>query len=76
MASTFHFRRTHARNRLFYVNTRNCTQVGFFILDKNELLVFFSCRASGHVDRFEDFMVKDTQTGDCFRADHLIEGKK
>lgn len=21
-------------------------------------------------------MVKDTQTGDCFRADHLIEGKK
>ncbi len=21
-------------------------------------------------------MVKDTQTGDCFRVDHLIEGKK
>ena len=35
-----------------------------------------SCRTSGHVDRFTDFMVKDIQTGDCFRADHLIEGRK
>ena len=32
------------------------------------------CRASGHVDRFADFMVKDVKTGECFRADHLIEG--
>lgn len=31
-------------------------------------------RASGHVDRFTDFMVKDVKTGECFRADHLIEG--
>jgi glycyl-tRNA synthetase (class II) len=31
-------------------------------------------RASGHVDRFADFMVKDVKTGECFRADHLIEG--
>ncbi|CAM4763273.1 unnamed protein product [Rotaria magnacalcarata] len=30
-------------------------------------------KASGHVDRFDDFMLKDTQTGECFRADHLIE---
>lgn len=36
----------------------------------------FSCRASGHVDRFADFMVKDVKTGECFRADHLIEGNK
>lgn len=33
-------------------------------------------RASGHVDRFADFMVKDVKTGECFRADHLIEGKR
>ncbi len=28
--------------------------------------------ASGHVARFADFMVKDEQTGECFRADKLI----
>lgn len=30
-------------------------------------------RASGHVDRFTDFMVSDATTGDCHRADHLLE---
>ena len=30
-------------------------------------------RASGHVDRFTDFMVTDVETGDCHRADHLLE---
>jgi len=30
-------------------------------------------RASGHVERFADFMVKDLKTGECFRADHLIK---
>ena len=29
-------------------------------------------RASGHVDRFADFMVKDLKTGECFRADKLL----
>lgn len=28
---------------------------------------------SGHVDRFTDFMVKDSKTGECFRADKLLE---
>ncbi|KAF8132881.1 glycyl-tRNA synthetase [Boletus edulis] len=28
--------------------------------------------ASGHVARFADWMVKDTQTGDVLRADHLV----
>ena len=32
-------------------------------------------RASGHVDRFADFMVKDMKTGECFRADHLLGGR-
>lgn len=30
-------------------------------------------RASGHVERFTDFMVTDVETGDCHRADHLLE---
>lgn len=30
-------------------------------------------RASGHVERFVDWMVKDTKNGECFRADHLIK---
>ena len=30
-------------------------------------------RASGHVEKFTDLMVKDLKTGDCFRADHLVE---
>jgi hypothetical protein len=30
-------------------------------------------KASGHVDRFEDLMVKDPKTGECFRADKLLE---
>ena len=32
-------------------------------------------RASGHVERFTDFMVKDMKNGECFRADHLMKGK-
>lgn len=31
-------------------------------------------KASGHVDRFADLMVKDSKTGDCYRLDHLIKG--
>jgi hypothetical protein len=30
-------------------------------------------KASGHVERFTDFMVTDLKTGDCYRADHLLE---
>ncbi|XP_037806256.1 glycine--tRNA ligase isoform X1 [Lucilia sericata] len=30
-------------------------------------------KASGHVDRFADLMVKDVKTGECFRLDHLIK---
>lgn len=29
--------------------------------------------ASGHVERFTDFMVRDEKTGECFRADVLLE---
>ena len=30
-------------------------------------------RASGHVERFSDYMVKDVVNGECYRADHLLE---
>lgn len=31
-------------------------------------------KASGHVERFADLMVKDMKTGECYRLDHLIKG--
>ena len=30
-------------------------------------------KTSGHVDKFSDWMCKDPQTGEIFRADHLVE---
>jgi glycyl-tRNA synthetase len=30
-------------------------------------------KTSGHVDKFADYMVRDVKTGNCFRADHLLE---
>lgn len=30
-------------------------------------------KASGHVDKFEDFMVKDVKNGQCYRADKILE---
>jgi len=53
----------------------------FFILEE-QMLEVDTCmltpeivlKASGHVERFADYMVKDLKTGECFRADHLIEG--
>jgi glycyl-tRNA synthetase len=30
-------------------------------------------KASGHVEKFSDFMVKDSKTGDIYRADKLLE---
>ena len=31
------------------------------------------CRTSGHVDKFADVMVKDLKSGQCYRADHLVQ---
>lgn len=30
-------------------------------------------KTSGHVDKFEDFMVKDVKNGQCYRADKILE---
>ena len=32
-------------------------------------------KASGHVERFTDFMVTDVGNGSCHRADHLLEAE-
>lgn len=51
-----------------------------FILEDNLLQIecttltpYNVLKASGHVDKFEDLMVKDAATGDCYRADKLLE---
>lgn len=37
------------------------------------ILCHYYFRASGHVDKFADLMVKDIKSGECFRLDHLIK---
>ncbi|XP_039042339.1 glycine--tRNA ligase, mitochondrial 1-like [Hibiscus syriacus] len=51
-----------------------------FVLEENMLEVDCPCvtpeivlKASGHVDKFTDLMVKDGKTGACYRADHLLK---
>ena len=51
-----------------------------FVLEENMLEVECPAvtpeivlKASGHVERFTDFMVTDLKTGECYRADHLLE---
>lgn len=52
----------------------------FFVLEENMLQVETTTltpeavlEASGHVKLFVDLMVKDTKTGECYRADKLLE---
>ncbi|KAH9329948.1 hypothetical protein KI387_002056, partial [Taxus chinensis] len=51
-----------------------------FILEEDMLEVDCPCltpevvlKASGHVDKFTDLLVKDEKTGTCYRADHLLK---
>ncbi|KAK3021121.1 hypothetical protein RJ639_045505 [Escallonia herrerae] len=51
-----------------------------FVLEENMLEVDCPCvtpeivlKASGHVEKFTDLMVKDENTGMCYRADHLLK---
>lgn len=51
-----------------------------FILEDDMLEMTCTCmtlsdvlQTSGHVEKFADFMVKDLKTGQCHRADKLIE---
>ena len=42
-------------------------------MDCTNLTPHVVLKTSGHVDRFTDLMVKDPPTGECFRADKLLE---
>jgi len=51
-----------------------------FVVEENMLEMECTCmtpsavlEASGHVERFTDFMVRDERTKECFRADKLLE---
>ncbi|KNE62281.1 glycine-tRNA ligase [Allomyces macrogynus ATCC 38327] len=54
--------------RKHFVLEEDMLEVDSTILTPYEVL-----KTSGHVDRFCDWMVKDTVTGDIYRADHLVE---
>lgn len=54
--------------RQFFILEEHLLEVDCSILTPESVL-----QASGHVDRFTDLMVKDKRTGECFRADHLVE---
>lgn len=54
----------------------------FFVLEENmlemectNLTPFNVLKTSGHVEKFSDLMVKDIKTGECFRADKLLEAR-
>ncbi|KAK6165519.1 hypothetical protein SNE40_022434 [Patella caerulea] len=54
--------------RKFFVLEEQMLEIESAMLTPAQVL-----KASGHVDRFQDYMVKDLKNGECFRADHLIE---
>jgi len=53
--------------RQHFVLTENMLEV-----DCSNLTPYQVLKVSGHVDKFQDLMVKDKQNGNCFRADHLL----
>lgn len=56
--------------RSHFVLEENMLELDTAVLTPHDVL-----KASGHVDRFTDFMVKDLKTGDFYRADHLLEDR-
>ncbi|PWN30046.1 glycyl-tRNA synthetase [Jaminaea rosea] len=43
-------------------------------LDTTIMTPYEVLKTSGHVDKFADWMCKDSKNGEIFRADHLVEG--
>ncbi len=54
--------------RSFFVLEEQMLEVDCTMLTPEPVL-----KASGHVDKFADLMVKDVKNGECFRLDHLIK---
>lgn len=52
----------------FFIHEEDMLELDCSILTPEPVL-----KASGHVERFADLMVKDTKNGECFRLDHLIK---
>lgn len=55
--------------REWFILEENMQQIQTSILTPE--IVF---QTSGHVQKFQDYMVKDLVNGECYRADHLLEG--
>ncbi|KAJ1991956.1 Glycine--tRNA ligase 1, mitochondrial [Coemansia spiralis] len=55
--------------RQHFVIEEDMLEVDCSIMTPSQVL-----KTSGHVDKFTDWMCKDTKTGEIFRADHLVEG--
>merc|ERR1712241_1529766 len=56
--------------RSFFVLEEQMLEVDCTMLTPENVL-----KASGHVDKFADLMVKDVKNGECFRLDHLIKAQ-
>ncbi|CAG0893172.1 unnamed protein product [Cyprideis torosa] len=54
--------------RQFFILEEGMLEIDCPVLTPEPVLM-----ASGHVERFSDFMVKDVKSGECFRLDHLIK---
>lgn len=42
-------------------------------VETTDIMTKVVLKTSGHVDKFSDFCVKDEVTGECYRADKLLE---
>lgn len=56
--------------RNHFVLEENMLELDTTVLTPHDVL-----KASGHVDRFTDFMVRDVKSGDFYRADHILEDR-
>lgn len=54
--------------RKHFIIEEDLLEVDTTILTLHDVL-----KTSGHVDKFADWMVKDTKNGEIYRADHLVE---
>jgi len=58
---------THWRNH--FIIEEDMLELDTTIMTLSDVL-----KTSGHVDKFADWMVKDTKSGEIYRADHMVEG--
>lgn len=54
-------------------SSSKAASLGFLQVECPSVTPSVVLEASGHVERFTDFMVQDALTKECHRADHLLE---